>query len=392
MDHTLLPMLAVQGKKGAIYGEDWIAEGKLDGWRMIVHKTADGKIRIWGGRNGNEYTGQVPYLEAILENIIPLDTVVDGELISPMGHGAVQSSMTTLGAHIPSVALPALRLIMFDVLRLEGNDIRSLPWHQRRRVVDHIGNGADKLVSVSMVLPNDIALEVALNAGLEGVVFKAKSSSYINAKSSMWQKIKPQETLDAKVVGFKPGEGSFAGLVGALEFEILGSDVQSRCSGFDMAVRREITAHQEEWLGKIIEVKHHGLSKDGKPRHPQFLRVREDRVAGGDYPISDDPSGVSTLTPESIRDVDAGAYKISAPSGEGGTADRIAMRAPRVAPTKGAGGFSGRNYGQMLAPKLRQCIAELEAESGNAYDRCMAKNADPAVDLEVARNALEGRS
>jgi hypothetical protein len=44
-----------------------------------------------------------------------------------------------------------------------------------------------------------------------------------------------------------------------------------------MTTRREITANPERWLGTVVEIKHHGLSADGVPRHPQFLRRRDDR-------------------------------------------------------------------------------------------------------------------
>lgn len=276
MEDWMKPMLCIQGgSENGYLNNRYVAEGKLDGWRVIVHKDVLGDIRLYSGRNAANYTGQLPYLEEALDGLLPPDTAVDGELISPAGHSAVGSCMRTNHPHRPSTALPAMYVVVFDVLRVAGEDVRSWQWASRRRLVEQVTQHPGVLMH-SMILPNRMALEVALNAGLEGVVFKDRQSPYINGRSRHWVKIKPQTTCDARVIGFKPGEGSFSGMIGAIEFELLDSGVKSRCSGFDMRLRQEITDHMGEWLGRIIEIKHHGITRDGKPRHPQYLRTRDD--------------------------------------------------------------------------------------------------------------------
>lgn len=275
MNYDLQPMLCPSGSARQtiptdINPADWACEPKLDGWRLICHRSASG-VSVYGGRNGSSYTGQLPYLEASLMLALPPDTVVDGEIIAPAGWGGVQHTMRSGQPHQPSAHSPALTLVIFDVLRVTGNDVRAQPWTNRRRLVELIA--LEDHMKITPILPTEAAsLDLVIDNGGEGVVLKRKSSRYINWRSPLWIKVKPQDTAEAKVTGFKAGEGSFAGLIGAIEFEMLDAPhARSRCSGFDMDLRREITANQAAWLGQVIEIKHHGISAIGKPRHPQFL-------------------------------------------------------------------------------------------------------------------------
>jgi hypothetical protein len=119
------------------------------------------------------------------------------------------------------------------------------------------------------------------------------------------------------------------------------------------ALRREMHEHPERFIGRTVELRHHGVQKDtGALRHPQFFRFR------------DDVDGVR-----------------EAPKPKA---------APRVE-RKPAGGGSGRNYGAMGDAKLLKSIEQLRAKSGDAYERCLAKDADPDVDLGIALAAAESK-
>jgi len=56
-----------------------------------------------------------------------------------------------------------------------------------------------------------------------------------------------------------------------------------------------------------------------------------------------------------------------------------------------ADGTSGRNYRRMEITKLKRCVKELEAEEGDAYERCVAKGACPTADLALAKSVLVSR-
>jgi len=279
MNQDLLPMLAGRSyQEVPTTGFSPIAEPKLDGWRAIIHVTSE-LVRVYGGRNGSEYTGRIPYIEQALAHL-PEDTVLDGELVSSSDWGMVQSIMTTQQEHVPTRLSPPIQFYVFDMLRLDGHDIRNFTWEQRRKLVDTKSiYGDGKLVRPTLLLPatNEILLWV-LSQGFEGLVLKDPGSSYVNKRSNSWAKVKPQLTTEARIIGFKPGKagGAWDGMVGAFEIELVDNGAHTTVKCGTDARHIEATQYPERWLGSIIEIKHHGLGKDGVPRHPQFGRRRLD--------------------------------------------------------------------------------------------------------------------
>lgn len=286
-----VPMLADTLKKGAaLPAGAWISEGKWDGHRCIVERDTDGVVRLYGRpqRNGEsaDNTGHLAYLDCTLAQILEPDSCVDGELISPRrgvggGRAHVQSVMFRRHPHVPSAVSPALQLVMFDVLRLAGEDLRSRPWHQRRSRLEQLAAGPH--VAVSPVLPVEHALAIALETGLEGVVYKRRDGLYVNRRSKAWLKAKFVETCEAVIRGFKAGKagGQWDGKVGAFEVEVLDGDLRPagvfttvKC-GTD-ARHLEATDHPERWFGAIIELRHLGFQESGVPLSPQFGCRRDD--------------------------------------------------------------------------------------------------------------------
>lgn len=356
----LAPSKALKSMDQIVSLQAYACEEKLDGWRMICYRTEDG-VEVYGGRNGSSYTGQLPYLEASLLTVPP-GTVVDGEITSPLGFGAVQSIMRTGSPHRPTEANPALTYRIFDIQRVGGIDVRKRPWTERRLLVESL-NLLEHMTRTVVLPTTQATVDAILAAGGEGVMLKSKRSRYVSGRSPHWIKIKAELTAEARVIGFKPGTpgSSFDGLVGALEFELLDTGVKSRCSGFDMELRKQITAHQAEYLGRIFELKFNpGVGKEGKPRSPNFLRWRDDRMPS--------EGGVATLTLPTTR-----PRKVHA-SGD----------------DHGAGKARMRNYGAMKDDKLLTCIDELE-NGGDARDRVEAKGGDVAENLKAAREAAAKR-
>src|SRR4051812_13628999 len=118
--------------------EDWSLEGKFDGWRALV-VTNDQGVKLYGGRNGADYTGKVPYIEEAIGGALPMDSVIDGELIAPSGKcGDVQTVMRANGEHRPPAFSPHFTLVAFDIVRLNGSDISGLPWENRRSLLGMI--------------------------------------------------------------------------------------------------------------------------------------------------------------------------------------------------------------------------------------------------------------
>lgn len=350
MEQWMRPMLCASADV-VPGGPDWIAEAKIDGWRLLAHRSKDEEVAsLYAGRNGSKYTGQLPYLARSLCEALPPDTVLDGELVGT-GWGQVQSVMTGSHPHKPHEHDPALTYVVFDVLRLKGHDVRQWPWHRRRKVLEAI---VAEHVRLSVLMDStEGSLEIALEHGFEGLVCKRRDSKYVNTRSAAWVKVKPQQSCEAKVVGFKAGKKGtrWENGVGAFVVELVDSGVRTTVKCGTDARHVEANDHPGRWLGQVIEIRHHGLSRDGVPRHPQFHRRRDDMTTAPARPVRTAPT-------------------------------------PKERPV---GGPSGRNYRAMKDPKLLKCIEELRKRDGDAYQRVVAKDADPAADLAIAEAEAEAR-
>lgn len=268
------PMLA--GSTDRVPADDgrWVAEPKVDGWRTIMVNSLDG-ITVYGGRNGNVYTGRAPAIERALHAQLPPGCVIDGEFAASNGWGGVQSAMTTSGAAVGD----HLTFIVFDILAVNDEiDVRGLPLHMRREVLEQI-EWPEGCILIPQGAPSQEAHDAFLAAGLEGSMFKLRDSRYVNGRSASWVKLKADTTDEARITGFKPGKvgTEFEGKVGAFEVAMLASGAPTTVKCGAAKTHADAHAHPENWLGKVIEVKHYGLGKTGKPRHPSFVRVRPDR-------------------------------------------------------------------------------------------------------------------
>jgi len=358
MDAWLKPMLCT-AVDDVPEGDEWVLERKEDGWRGIFHRDANG-VRLYGGRNGTDYTGKVPYLEAMFHRL-PDDTAIDGELIGAHGdNSVVQSVMFRNGEHDLSTSDP-LRFVAFDITRCDGQDVRALTWTERRALLEQAGFNGPLVMTADVFESTRKMYEALLDAGAEGVVCKRIESKYTPDRSKAWVKIKPTMTLDAQVTGFEPGtKGSeFEGTLGALKIEIAGSGVKAKVgTGFDRSTRDQIWATRMQdvgsWLGDIIEVRCQSVTPAGKPKFPRFSRRRDDLM----------------------------------PAGTSAPGQPIASTKPKAAKPKGvpqnSGGVRSRNYKAMGEAKLVQSILEMRGGYGDATDRAERKHTGLANELALA--------
>lgn len=349
MEPWLAPMLAT-AVDTVPTGPDWSLEPKFDGWRLVVHRGHGPDIRVFAGRNGSEYTGRMPWLEDQIREMCPPDTALDGEIVGTEW-GDVQGHMTrTSGGTVPE---GALQYVVFDILRANGQDVRSMPLSDRYQLLNALGwDRAKHVIPTPRAEATQDAYERIVAAGGEGVVVKRLSARYANSRSTSWVKIKAKATDEARITGFKPGEpGSrWQGGVGAFEVEMLDTGAKSRVKcGTD---ERHISAanEPEKWLGVVIEIEHNGLSAKGVPRHPRFIRRRDDR-------LPDRPVRTAQTNPQPRR----------------ARMDWI------------------RNYNAMGEAKLRRCIAELQAGRGDAVDRVKQNGGDVDANLRAAETALHNK-
>lgn len=292
----------------------WIACMKYDGVRVLIY-ILDGhtyflsRNRSKGNNLYADKTANVPHLDL---NVPECNgTVLDGELLFT---GTVLDTGSVVTSHIlnATVALtncdPAksiglqekygqLAVVVFDVLKHNGRDVRDLPLRDRiplrDQIVDHLTEIAGPLYSKERSVRGDKAAKDALYleiiaAGGEGIMYKDLNAPYCKSASSRpvsWVKRKVRQTVDGIITGFKPGEGGFTGLVGALEISVYRDGELTpvaMVSNLELLVRHEMTETdgtlKAEYLGRVVEVSFQEItSVSARGRHATLDRLRPDK-------------------------------------------------------------------------------------------------------------------
>jgi bifunctional non-homologous end joining protein LigD len=171
-------------------------------------------------RSGSDATGAFPEVASALERLACADAVLDGELVVVDGRGQPQFQRlqqrfqlrrTSDRAHA-AVQHPAC-LFAFDLLRLDGRDLRALPLVERKELLRGLLPPRGRLRYVQHVEGRGRALfEQVRRRGLEGLLAKRADSPYVGGRSPQWLKITADLTGEFAVVGLTRvdagGEGS----------------------------------------------------------------------------------------------------------------------------------------------------------------------------------------
>lgn len=192
------PMLATLAERAP--SGDWVYERKLDGYRIVAVCGA-ATVRLHG-RSGRDVTSRFPLGSGLPRR----DCVLDGEAVA-FHDGRESFAGVQRGG--------ATHLVLFDVLRLDGRDVRDRPWHERRELLDDI-----PLASPCARLPwtrgdGEAMLRRACGAGWEGLIAKDPDAPYMGRRSRAWRKLKCIQGQEFVIGGFTDPGGARTGL-GAL--------------------------------------------------------------------------------------------------------------------------------------------------------------------------------
>lgn len=300
----LKPMLAVTRELPADPG--WGYEFKWDGVRAIADITG-GSTRLYA-RSGAEITAAYPELAPIGGQVD--DALLDGEVVVLTEQG--QPSFTALAErmHVRERARAArlaatmpVTYMIFDLLRLRGEDLTGLAYQDRRAALDGLGLDGPRW-AVPPVFPDGRATWAAAGEhGLEGVMAKRLSSPYrAGVRSPEWVKIKLEVTGDFVVGGWRPGARKIGGLLvgvprpagrltyrgrvgggigAATERELLAvlEPLRADSSPFAGDVPRE-DARGAIWVRPqiVVEVKYGQRTPDGRLRFPRLRCLRPDKT------------------------------------------------------------------------------------------------------------------
>jgi bifunctional non-homologous end joining protein LigD len=165
---------------------DWIHEIKYDGFRLIVHRDGD-RVRLLT-RNGHDWSGRYPRIvESALKNRTK-QFVIDGEAVILGLNGVSDFEALYSGRHNDEVQFYA-----FDVLALDGDDLRQLPLSMRKINLSRLLARRPDGIFVAPFEQGEIGPDLfraACGMGLEGLVSKRRDRAYRGGRCNHWIKIK----------------------------------------------------------------------------------------------------------------------------------------------------------------------------------------------------------
>jgi ATP-dependent DNA ligase len=204
----VLPMLSKRAESLPT-GAGWIFEPKWDGFRALVFR--DGDEIFLQSRDEKPLLRYFPELAPPLKAQLPDKCVLDGEIVVAKDSGldfeALQMRLHPAASRVKMLAeqIPT-SIVFWDVLCVGDDDLRSLPFHERRKKLESLLAGAKPPVHLTPAT-RDRALAADWfdrfeGAGLDGVMAKPENGSYEPNKRSML-KVKHERDCDCVVAGFR---------------------------------------------------------------------------------------------------------------------------------------------------------------------------------------------
>jgi bifunctional non-homologous end joining protein LigD len=196
-------------------GDEWLYEVKWDGIRAICF-IENQQLRIMS-RNGNRCDQQYPELSVLPHYVRATNAILDGEIAVVDENGRPSFSLIQPRIAITdpnSIAHLARKtpvtIFLFDLLYLDGYDLRNAPLVERKRLLEEIVTPADGIrYSNHFVAQGAEMLAAARANGLEGVVAKRMDSRYEGKRSRNWLKVKAVNQQEFVIGGFTHGERAY---------------------------------------------------------------------------------------------------------------------------------------------------------------------------------------
>ena len=284
---------------------DWLLEWKWDGIRLqLIRRT--GEIALWS-RGEERLDGRFPEIEAAAATL-PRGAVIDGELLGWREDGAAPLPFTALQTRIQrrrpgpkTLADTPARVLAYDLLELEGEDLRGRPLGERRALLEELlGAHGDRRIVLSprvQAADWDEANALRLDARareVEGLMLKRLASPYQagRRRGDWWKwKIDPL-TVDAVLVYAQAGHGRRSTLYTDYTFALWDGEalvpVAKAYSGLDdqeiLALDQWIRANTLQRFGPVRSVRAQQVFELGfeavnpSTRHKSGIAVRFPRI------------------------------------------------------------------------------------------------------------------
>lgn len=215
----IAPELAQQTAK-APDSSDWIHELKLDGYRIQIHIRAGKNGRRSATlytRKGLDWTERMPDLAQAAAQLPVEAAILDGEVVALDQQGI--ANFADLQAAFQEGRAKYLTYFAFDLLHLDGHNLRGLPLLERKQLLAHLlaqsGANSPLRFSEHFEARGDEVFHKACALGAEGIVSKLASAAYESGRGRAWLKIKCIQEQEFVIAGFTPpSKGGYG--IGAL--------------------------------------------------------------------------------------------------------------------------------------------------------------------------------
>jgi bifunctional non-homologous end joining protein LigD len=155
---------------------------KHDGFRILARKQG-ARVEVWS-RRGALFNDRFPRIAEAVGSLPVDNALIDGEAVVflPDGHSDFAGLRTKAGGEQAS-------FVAFDLLNLEGDDLRERPLEERRDALARLVVGADAIrFSEALATEGAVVFAHACRLGLEGIVSKRAGSRYKSGPSRNWLK------------------------------------------------------------------------------------------------------------------------------------------------------------------------------------------------------------
>lgn len=306
---TFSPMLATLVDK-PFESPDWIYEIKWDGYRA-VSLLNKGKVNIVSRNNKSFNEKFYPVLDAL--KLWKINAVLDGEVAVLKEDGIAHFGSLQ---NWRSEADGELIYYLFDIIWLDGYDLKELPLIERREILKSVIPG-EGIIRLSENFETSAAefLSLAAKMGMEGIMAKKADSVYMpGERTREWLKIKANKRHEVVIGGYTENDGSSKLFSSLLVGVYDGSDltyIGKIGTGFNEQTQRDILTKLKKiiavkppfsetpdvdkpsrfrpnppkakvtWVKPqvVCEVSYAEITTDGVMRHPSFEGLRTDKKA-----------------------------------------------------------------------------------------------------------------
>jgi bifunctional non-homologous end joining protein LigD len=271
-------------------GDRWLHEIKFDGYRVQL-RIANDDIKVFT-RRGYDWTNRFRKVAGDAYLINAGSAIIDGEVVVPAADGTTDFSVLQNELKGKSAKIV---LVAFDLLYLNGRDLRKLPLVERKAVLKKLIEKTPIQFSESFELDGREMFRHACRVGLEGVVSKVRDSRYPSDRTNDWVKVTCAQRETLPIAGFaldgnkwdgiyvgreKAGQLIYAGKVDHGFTPETEKDLRARLKPLIRKTQpyAKKIAHRGIWVepSLLAEIEYRAKSAVGKVRHPFFKGLRED--------------------------------------------------------------------------------------------------------------------